>query len=121
MGDGDGTTRRDAALTLGVLAPVIAAAVVLDAPFSPTVVALGAGGAVAVELLLSIDPSRVRAVWNDRRIQATAVVVGVVGGVGLAVVAGPWVLTALSAGLCTYLGLLSGHVVWRRLRGRENH
>jgi len=121
MGDGDGATRRDAALTLVVLAPVVAAAVVLDAPISPTVVAFGAGGAVVVELLLSIDPPRVRAVWADRRVQAAAVVVGVVGGVGLAVVAGPWVLTALSAGLCTYLGLLGGHVAWQRLGGRENH
>jgi hypothetical protein len=121
MGDGDGATRRDAALTLVVLAPVLVAAVVLDAPLSPTAVALGTGGAVAVELLLSIDPSRVRAVWADRRVQATAVVGGVAGGVGLAVVAGSWVLTALSAGLCTYLGLLGGHVAWRRLRRGENH
>jgi hypothetical protein len=119
--DADGTARRDAAATLAVLAPVTFAAVVLDAPRTPTTFALGGGGAVVLELLLWLRAERVRAVWADRRVRVLSVVVAAGGGVGLAVLSGPWVLTVLVGGLCTYLVLLVMSVAWRRHRaGTEN-
>jgi hypothetical protein len=117
----DGTTRRDAATTLAVLAPVALAAVVLDAPHTPTTFALGGGGAVVLELLLWLRAERVRAVWADRRVRVLSVVVAVGGGVGLAVLSGPWVLTVLIGGLCTYLVLLVVSVAWRRHRARTEN
>jgi hypothetical protein len=114
MNDGDGTVRRDAALTVLVLAPVTVAAVALDARLIPAAVVLGAGGTVLLEGLLSLRAARVRAVWADRRVQLVAVVVAVGGGLGLTMLVGPWVLTALCAGLWTYLVLLAVSVAWRR-------
>jgi hypothetical protein len=118
--DDAGTARRDAGLTLLVLVPVAVAAVVLDAPLSPAAVAVGAGGTVLLELLLSVRAARVRAVWADRRVQALAVVVAIAGGVGFAVVVGPWALTALGAGLSAYLAVLAA-VELRRRRGPNGH
>ncbi|WP_380678460.1 hypothetical protein [Salinigranum sp. GCM10025319] len=119
MDDGDRTARRDAALTLLVLAPVTVVGIALGAPLAPAAVALGAGGTVVLELLLLRQKARVRAVWADRRVQVAAVAVAVGGGVALAAVAGPWVLTAIGAGLCTYLLLLAGSVVWQRSSPRR--
>ena len=118
MDDGDRTARRDAALTLLVLAPVTAAGIALGAPLAPAAVALGVGGTVVLELLLLRRRARVRAVRADRRVQVVSVAVAVGGGVALAVTVGPWVLTAVGAGLCTYLLLLAGSIAWRRHSGR---
>jgi hypothetical protein len=106
--------RRDAALALVVLVPVAGTAVILGAPFAPSAIARGAGGTVVLEGLLSLRAARVRSIWSDRRIQSA----GIVAAIGLALVgttvAGPWALTALTAALCTYLGLLGASVLWRR-------
>ena len=119
MYDGDRTARPDDALTHLVLAPVTVAGVALGAPLAPAAVALGVGGTVVLELLLLRRRALVRAVWADRRVQVVAAVVAVGGGVALAVAVGPWVLTAVGAGLCTYLLLLAGSVVWRRSSPRR--
>jgi hypothetical protein len=123
MADGDGAgagVRRDAALTLLVLAVVGASALVVGARLTPSALVVGAGATVVTELLLSLRADRVRAVWARREVQAVAVVVGAVGGVGLALLVGTWVLTALAAALVTYLGILGGSVAWRRAeRGKE--
>ena len=114
MDDSDRRARRDAALAFVVLVPVAATAVALGAPLAPSAIALGAGGTVVFEALLSLRAARVRSIWSDRRVQAA----GVVAATGLALVGttvvGPWVLTALTTGLCTYLGLLGASVLWRR-------
>lgn len=114
MADGDRTVRRDAALTLVVLVPCLAAAVALPAPRSPSVFATGALAALLLELLLSLRSDRVRAVWADRRVQAASVLVALGGGGLLVVVAGAWVVTFLLGGLCSYLAVLAGSVAWRR-------
>ncbi|WP_136588829.1 hypothetical protein [Salinigranum halophilum] len=116
MADGDASARRDAALTGVVLGGVASAAFLVGAPVTPTALAAGAVATVAAELLLSLRSAWVRAVWGRRAVQATAVVVGLVGGVGLALLVGPWVLTALVAALLTYLLVLAASVLWRRGR-----
>lgn len=116
MVDREGTARRDAALTVVVLAVVVSAAVVLGAPVSPLALVAGAGATVVAELLLSLRAARVRRVWVDPRVQVTAVVTATVGGVALALAAGLWLLTALVAALLTYLVVLGGSVAWRWTR-----
>jgi hypothetical protein len=71
---------------------------------------------VLVEGLLSLRAPWVRAVWADRRVRLAALAVAVGGGFGLTALVGPWVLTALCAGLVTYLALLAVSVAWRRRR-----
>jgi hypothetical protein len=119
-GDAEAAARRDAALTLLVLVPTAVAAVVVDAPFAPVPLALGAVGAVVLELLLSLRAARVRALWSERRVQAVAVVVAIGGGIVLGVVTGPWVLVTLVGGLCAYLAVLLGSTAWRRRRNEDN-
>lgn len=117
MADVDGVgvgARRDATLTLLVLVVVSASALVVGARPTPSALVVGAGATVVTELLLSLRAGRVRTVWARREVQAVAVVVGTVGGVGLALLVGTWVLTALTAALVTYLGILGTSVVWRR-------
>lgn len=114
MADGDGGKRRDAALTVGVLAVVTAVGVAVEAPVTSTALAVGAGATLLAELLLSRRAAAVRAVWSRLAVQVAAVVVAVAGGVGLALLVGPWVLTALVSALVTYLVFLSVSVVWRR-------
>jgi hypothetical protein len=98
--------RRDAALALVVLVPLLAVRLVLGGPPSPWAVAAGVVGSLVVEGVLSLDAARVRRVWRSRRVRAAAVVAAFVG-VALGVsVAGTWALTAAVAGLCTYLLVL---------------
>lgn len=118
MDGDDGGTRRDAVLAVVVLVIVAAVASLTRAPVTPTALVVGAGAAVAAELLLSRRSEWVRAVWSRRVVQATAVVVAIGGGVGLARLVGAWVLTALVAAVLTYLVILAGSVAWRH-RGRE--
>jgi hypothetical protein len=120
MDDPDGRARRDAALATVVLVPVAGTAVVLGAPFAPSAVALGAAGTVVLEGLLSLRAARVRSVWADRRTQVTGVVAAACLALVGTVVVGPWILTALTAALCTYLGLLGAGVLWRR-RDDDKH
>ncbi|MDS0293171.1 hypothetical protein [Halogeometricum luteum] len=99
--------RRDALLALVVLVPVAAAIVALDAPVTPLPVAVGAGGSLALEALLSLRAARVRAVWERPAVQAAALVLG--GGLSVLAVLrfGPAAATALAAGLCAYLLVLA--------------
>jgi hypothetical protein len=106
--------RRDAALTLLVLAVAGAAAVAVSAPVTPGVVAAGVAAALVAELLLSLRAARVRAVWADRRVRVAAVGAALGGAALLTAVAGPWVLTALVAACCGYLAVLCGSLLWRR-------
>ena len=69
-------------------------------------VALGAGGAFALEALLSLRATRVRAVWERPAVQAAAVVVGLLG-CAVAVVLLPVAATVFASGLCAYLLLLA--------------
>jgi hypothetical protein len=115
-GDGNGGAVRDAALTVGVLVVVTAVGVAVDAPVTPTALGVGAGATLLAELLLSRRAEAVRAVWGRPAVQAAAVVVAIAGGVGLALLVGRWVLTALVAALVTYLVVLTGSVLWRRRR-----
>ena len=108
------TTRRDAASTLLVIAVVSGVALVRSAPPDPLVFGAGAVGAGVLELLLSMRAAAVRTLWAHRSVQVVAAVVAVVVSVGLATVAGPWVLTATLGGLCGYLALLAVSVWVRR-------
>ena len=119
MADGDRTARRDAVLTLVVLVPAAVAAIVLPAPRSLSVFAGGVVATVSVELLLSARADQVRAVWAAPRVQAGAVLVALGGGGLLVVAAGPWVVTFLLGGLCGYLAVLAGSVVWRRRKNNR--
>jgi hypothetical protein len=118
MAADDRTVRRDAVLTLVVLVPAAVAAVVLPAPRSPSVFAGGVVATVLIELLLSVRSEQVRAVWATPHVQVGAVLVALGGGGLLVVTAGPWVVTFLLGGLCSYLVVLAGSVVWRR--GKSN-
>lgn len=114
MEGSEGSVRRDAALTLFVLVPLAVVAIARAAPLSLTAVGAGVGGTVCLELLLARRRERVRARWADRRVQVAAVFGTVTAGLALTVAVGDWVLTALLAGLCSYLLLLGAVVVWRR-------
>ena len=109
--------RRDALLALAVLVPAAGAVVALDAPVTPLPVAVGAGGALALEALLSLRAARVRAVWARPTVQAAAAVLGV-GLSALAVLRfGPVAATALVAGLCAYLLVLAAVTLREALNG----
>ena len=120
MDGDDADARRDAALAAVVLVVVTAVAVLTRAPVTPTALVVGAGATVVTELILSRRAEWVRAVWSRRVVQATAVVVAIAGGVGLALLVGLWVLTALASAVLTYLVLLTGSVAWRRWRRQPN-
>jgi hypothetical protein len=99
--------RRDALLALAVLLPAAAAVVALDAPVTLLPVAVGAGGSLALEALLSLRAAHVRAVWERPAVQAAAVVLGLVLSALAVLRFGPVAATTLTAGLCAYLLLLA--------------
>lgn len=99
--------RRDALLSLAVLLPAASAAVALDAPVTLPAVVVGAGGALALEALLSLRAARVRAVWERSAVQAAAVLLGVAAAALAVAALGPVAATVLVAGLCAYLAVLT--------------
>lgn len=107
--------RRDAALALAVLGPVVSAGVVLDAPLDPSAAAVGAAGALLLELALLRRRALVRRVWERPTVQAGCVAGALVGTAVLARVVGPRALTALAGGLCAYLAVLGALAVRDRL------
>jgi hypothetical protein len=112
-----GSAERDATLTGVVLVVVAGAAWAVEAPVTPAALLAGAGATVLAELLLSLRAERVRSVWRRWEVQTAAVLVAIAGGLGLALLVGPWVLTALVAALLTYLGFLAASVAWSTARG----
>lgn len=97
----------DAALAAGVLAVVLAAAVVVDVVASPGAFVLGALGALGLELLLAARAATVRAVWARPGVRALSVAVGVLAVVVAAAVAPELGLNALAGGLVAYLVVLA--------------
>lgn len=98
--------RRDAALALAVLGPVVWAGVALDAPLDPVAAAVGAAGALLLELALLRRRALVRRGWERPGVQAGSAAGALVGAAVLTHVAGPRVLTVLAGGLGAYLALL---------------
>lgn len=99
--------RRDAALAGGVLSVVVAGGVAVDAGASPGAFALGALGAVVLEVVASARAARVRAAWRRRSVRALAVAVAALAVAAAAVVAPDAGLNALAGGLIAYLVLLA--------------
>ena len=97
--------RRDAALALVVLVPVVGAGIALGAPLDPVAATLGAAGALVLELALSRRRSAVRRVWERRVVRAGSVVAALTTATVLAVVV-PRASTVLAGGLVAYLALL---------------
>lgn len=98
--------RHDAALALGVLLAVGTAAALLDAPADPFAAGVGATGALAAEATLSRRSTLVRRVWERRGVQVGATTLALGGGVVGTLTVGPRALTALTAALVAYLGVL---------------
>lgn len=98
--------RRDAALALAVLGPVVLLGVVLDAPLDPVAAAAGAAGALLLELALLRRRVAVRRVWERPLVQAGSVAGALAGAAVSVSVAGPRVLTVVAGGLGAYLALL---------------
>jgi CDP-diacylglycerol--glycerol-3-phosphate 3-phosphatidyltransferase len=99
--------RRDAALTLAVLVPVVSAAATLGAPIDPLTVGIGAGGALLFEAALCRRRAAVRRAWRRRDVQVGATTLALGGGAVGTLTVGTRALTALAAGLVAYLGLLA--------------
>ncbi len=108
--------RRDAALTLSVLLPVLAAGTTFGAPADPLAAAVGAGGALLGEAALWWRRALVRRVWERRAVQAGAATLALGGGAVGTLALGTRALTALAAGLVAYLGLLAVVTVNERRR-----
>lgn len=107
--------RRDAALALAVLVPVVGAVGVLDAPVDPVAVGVGATGALSLELLLARRRATVRRVWARPAVQTGAVAAALVGAFLLTRHLGPWVLSAMAGGLVAYLLFLGALAARDRL------
>ncbi|MFB6168016.1 MAG: hypothetical protein ABEJ43_04140 [Haloferacaceae archaeon] len=99
-------SRRDAALALAVLVPVVWAGAALGAPLDPVAAAVGAAGALLLELALTRRRTAVRRVWERPAVQAGCVAGALAGAAVLVRAAGPLVLTVLAGGLVAYLAVL---------------
>ncbi len=108
--------RRDAALALSVLLPVLAVGTTFGAPADPLAAAVGVGGALLGEAALSWRRALVRRVWERRAVQAGAATLALGGGAVGTLTVGTRALTALAAGLTAYLGLLAVVTVHERRR-----
>jgi CDGSH-type Zn-finger protein len=102
--------RRDAALAAAALLGLLAVAAALGVPpaalLDPVPAALGAAGALALELPFYLAPERAHRLWYRPGVGAGATLAVVLAGGALATLAGVRTITALLAGLLTYFFLL---------------
>jgi hypothetical protein len=101
------THRRDGVLAGGALVALLVVGTLSDGDpvLDPRAVALGVGGALAIEVAFLRYPARLLGLWARPAVALAGV--GTVASLGLvALWVTPWVLGALTWGLVTYLVLL---------------
>jgi hypothetical protein len=98
--------RRDALLTLAVIAALVALGVVVDAPVDVAALVAGGFGALLLEALLTRDAQRVRRVWDRPAVQAGSVLAAFALAGGGVLLLGPVAVTILVGGLSAYLLVL---------------
>lgn len=108
----------DGVLAAAALCCVLLVAAALAVPASPSALAAGVGGAVAVEYVLGRRRRAVRSAWERRPVKAATGAAFVVA-LALAAAVAPVALSLLAGGLVGYLALLAGQAVGAGLAPRK--